>query len=65
MKAKCDFGNGVIECKVTENMGFQGGNHVRAVEHEGRERIVIKVGDIWRPKQPIEKLMPISKYTGQ
>ena len=50
-KILCEFEDGKqTECKVTENMGFQGGDYVKAVEHEGKERIVVKRGQIWRPK---------------
>ena len=55
-KILCEFDDKQIECKVTENMGYQGGDYVKAVEFEGRERIVVKRGKIWRPKTNIEKL---------
>lgn len=50
-KILCEFKNGKqIECKVTENMGFQGGDYVKAVMYEDKERIVVKRGNIWKPK---------------
>ena len=54
-KILCEFDGEQVECKVTENMGFQGGDYVKAVEYEGQERIVIKRGNIWRPKTIAEK----------
>jgi len=33
--------------KVTENLGFQNGQYVKAVEVEGKERIAVKKGNTW------------------
>ena len=55
-KILCEFDGKQTECKVTENMGYQGGDYVKAVEFEGKERIVVKRGKIWRPKTVAEKL---------
>ena len=55
-KVLCEFDGKKVQCKVLENMGYQEGNYVRAVEYEGVERIVIKRGQIWRPKTVMEKL---------
>jgi len=65
MKIKCEFDGELTECRVIENMGYQGGNYVMAVEYEGEEKIVIKVGKAWRPKTVLEKLEPGSNYVGQ
>ena len=54
-KILCDFDGKQIECKVTESMGYQGGDYVKAVEYEGKERIVVKRGKIWRPRTFAEK----------
>ena len=54
-KILCEFDNKQVECKVTENMGYQGGDYVKAVEYEGKERIVVKRGKIWRSKTVAEK----------
>ena len=34
-KILCEFDGRQTECKVTENMGYQGGDYVTAVEFEG------------------------------
>ena len=65
MKVKCNFDGELVECKVVENMGYQGGYVVKAVEHNNIERIVIKVGNIYRPKTSKEKIGLHSYYTGQ
>ncbi len=65
MKLKCKFDDKIILCKVLENMGFQGGDHVKAVEYNGKERIVIKRGGIYIPKPLVEKIQPPSKYEPQ
>ena len=55
-KILCEFEDGKqIECKVTENMGFQGGCYVKAVEYDGKERIVVKRWNIWTPRSVIER----------
>jgi len=54
-KILCEFDDKQVLCKVTENMGYQGGDYVKAVEYEGKERIVVKRGKIWRPKTVAEK----------
>jgi hypothetical protein len=54
-KILCEFDGIQVRCKVTENMGFQGGDYVKAVEHEGKERIVVKRGNVWRPKTVSER----------
>jgi len=65
MKIKCEFDGKTIQCKVVENLGFQGGYYVKVVEYEGKERIVIKTGGIWKGKTVFEKLQPGSNYVGQ
>jgi len=54
-KVLCEFDGIQVECKVIENMGYQGGDYVKAVEHGGKERIVVKRGNIWKPKSISEK----------
>lgn len=62
---KCNF-NGVVEnCRVLENMGYQGGYYVKEVMFKGEPRVVIKAGSVWRPKTLEEKLQPMSHITGQ
>ena len=54
-KILCEFDGKQTTCKVVENMGYQGGDHVKAVEYGGKERIVVKRGQIWRPKTVSER----------
>ncbi len=54
-KILCELDGKLVECKITEDMGYQGGYYVKAVEFEGAERIVVKRGKIWRPKTVAEK----------
>ena len=35
------------KCKVTENLGYQGGHYAKAVETETGERIAVKRGFAW------------------
>lgn len=63
-KVKCLFDNEVIECTVIENMGWQGGNYVKSVDYNGEERIVIKIGGIYKPKLIQDKIEFTTDYTG-
>ena len=54
-KILCEIDGKLLECKVIENMGYQGGDYVKAVEYDGRERIVVKRDKIWRPKTVSER----------
>lgn len=54
-KVLCEFDGKQERCKVIENMGYQGGDYVKAVEFNGEERIVVKRGMIWKPKTVTEK----------
>ena len=64
-KILCEFEGIQVQCKVLENMGFQGGDYVKAVEYEGKERIVVKRGKIWRPKTVSEKFGIMGPVCGQ
>ena len=64
-KVLCEFDGNQIECRVIENMGFQGGDYVKAVDYKGEERIVVKRGAIWRPKTVSEKIKIAGKICGQ
>jgi hypothetical protein len=41
-KVKCVFDGHVVECKVNENLGFQGGVYVVTVIFNNKERFVQK-----------------------
>ena len=56
MKIKISLDGKEVEAKVTENMGYQGGRLTKAVEYEGKEHIVQKYGDIWKPRETSEKI---------
>lgn len=64
-KILCEFEGNQVQCKVLENMGYQGGDYVKAVEYEGKERIVVKRGQIWRPKTVMEKFGVGGNVCGQ
>lgn len=56
-KVLCRFDDVKVMCKVIENMGYQEGDYVKAVEYEEVERIVIKRGSVWVPKPAPEKIL--------
>lgn len=66
-KVKCNFDGEIKECKVIENLGFQGGVYALVVEHENVERIVQRYrgGTIYRPRTVQERLQPKSNWSGQ
>ena len=64
-KILCEFDGKQVQCKVHENLGYQGGDYVKAVEYEGNERIVVKRGQIWRPKTVSEKFGIAGRVCGQ
>ena len=64
-KILCEFDGKQVQCKVLENMGYQGGDYVKAVEYEGNERIVVKRGQTWRPKTVSEKFRIAGRVCGQ
>ena len=56
MKVLCEFDGELVQCKVYENMGVQGGRLTKAVFYRGEERIVQKYGNIYKPRSISEKL---------
>jgi len=38
-KILCEFDGKRVECNIIEDMGYQGGDYVKAVKYEGKERI--------------------------
>ena len=64
-KILCEFDAKQVQCKVLENMGYQGGDYVKTVEYEGNERIVVKRGQIWRLKTVSEKFGIAGRVCGQ
>ncbi len=55
-KILCEFDGLRAECKVIENMGFQGGRYTKAVIYEDKERTVQNYDGIWKPRKISEKL---------
>lgn len=55
-KLVCNICGEVVVAKVTENLGYQGGNYVKAVEFKGKEYIVAKYGNEWRTRRAEERL---------
>jgi hypothetical protein len=64
-KILCEFDGKQYACKVIENLGCQGGDYAKAVEHNGEEKIVVKRGNVWRQKTPAEKLGLSGRICGQ
>ena len=62
---KCHINDKIVEAKVTENMGFQGGVFVKAIEYKGKEYIVCKYNGIWRQRKMKEKIRPMGQMEGQ
>lgn len=58
---KCIIDGKEVNAKVTENLGFQGGAYRKAVEFEGRERIVTNIGGTWKTADSLSKLLICEK----
>ena len=56
---KCNIDGDIVDCKVTENMGYQDGFYVKAVEYKGEEYIVCKYGTKWRTRTTKEIVAPL------
>ena len=44
---KCIIGGKEVNAKTVENLGYQGGHYVKAVEYKGKEYIVVKRNGVW------------------
>ena len=60
---KCNIDNCIVDCKVVENLGYQGGMYAKVVLYNGIERVVVKTGGMWVNHKPI--VQPMGHYTGQ
>lgn len=62
---KCCIGKDFdpIDCKVTENLGFQGGYYAKFVEYDGEEFVVIKKDGKW--VRAIAFILPRIPIVGQ
>ena len=60
---KCYVKNKLVEAKVVENLGFQGGRYAKVVEYNGEEFVVVKEGPKW--KQHVASLQIGVGYRGQ
>ena len=60
---KCYINDEIVDCKVVENLGYQGGRYGKVVLYEGEGRIVVKEGNRWVLNTPT--ILPIGTYTGQ
>jgi hypothetical protein len=60
---KCRINNEIVDVKVVENLGFQGGKHAKVVTYQGKEFVVVKDGGIWNQHKPT--LKSGSGYIGQ
>jgi hypothetical protein len=54
---KCLIKGKIVEAKIVEKMGYQGGYQVRAVEFEGKEYIVVNDKGVWR-RRTVEERFP-------
>ena len=63
MKLKCLLDQKLVDCKVIEDLGYQGGKYAKVVEYKGEEIVVIKVGGRWLKHQPT--ILPRGPITGQ
>lgn len=53
----CEINGKTVPAKITENLGYQGGQYVKAVEYDGKEYIVAKYGDKWKTRQAQERFI--------
>lgn len=55
-KLVCNINGETVLAKITENLGYQGGKCVKAVEFNGKEYIVAKYDTEWRTRTAEERL---------
>jgi len=60
---KCILDQKLVDCKVVEDLGYQGGEFAKVVEYKGQEVVVVKVGGRWLKHQPT--ILPRGRVTGQ
>lgn len=60
---KCILDQKLVDCKVVEDLGYQGGKHAKVVEYEGQEVVVVKVGGRWIKHKP--DILPRCSIIGQ
>ena len=49
---KCLLDQKVVDCKVVDDLGYQGGKRAKVVGYKGEEIVVIKVGGRWLRYKP-------------
>lgn len=57
----CKIDGKMVDCKVVENLGFQGGVCAKIVLHNGKETVVIKNAGLWVTHVPV--FIPPSGFT--
>lgn len=62
---KCLIYGNVVDAKVVENLGFQGGYYTKAVEYEGKEIIVVRRNGRWEQWTGPNIIQPMSTWRGQ
>jgi hypothetical protein len=60
---KCLINQNLVDCKVVEDLGYQGGKYAKVVLYEDQEVVVVKAGGRWIKHNP--DIQPTGCYTGQ
>ena len=60
---KCLIDQKLVDCKVVEDLGYQGGTYAKVVLYEDQEVVMVKAGGRWIKHQP--EIQPRSHYVGQ
>lgn len=62
---KCNIGGQIVDVRLAENLGYQGGYDTKAVIYKGKEYIVIKEAGSWRSRNIYDKVVVGGGYKGQ
>ena len=62
---KCEIGGKVEDCKVVENLGYQGGRYAKVVLHKGEEVVVTAQARSGPWRRHVPSVQIVAGYTGQ
>ena len=62
---KCEIGGKIVDAKVTENLGYQGGRYAKVVQYNGDEYIVTAPSRSGPWKNHVASIQVGTGYTGQ